>query len=245
MSDIHEGKSGVLIPAETAKSLMEGIRQMRAIYADTTRSEWWEADDLAKDISEKLGKIIENQEDALTVDHGRSHEKGLLNSKGHIVLAHFGNNALIFEGEDSPRPYVCAWEYNDETGEYSDGTCFCDPGRAWNLINPEIIEDATIHWERRDLIAALEDYGIEPSNANVQILLNDMYNMRFWRESAIQAGCEEIERSIAKCDALWEQRPAHIKEKDGYSLSSEQRDMSLGKEGLAQENPLHREFPER
>lgn len=62
MSD--KKQAGIFIPMDIAQNLMKDIEQMRTIYADQTRSDWWDADDIAKDVAEQLGELIEKQKEA-------------------------------------------------------------------------------------------------------------------------------------------------------------------------------------
>lgn len=55
-------QEGIYIPFDTAQKLMQDIREMRSIYADRSREDWWDADDIARHVSEQLGRIIEEPE---------------------------------------------------------------------------------------------------------------------------------------------------------------------------------------
>ena len=49
------------LTAEQAINLRCDIKDMEAIYSDQGRDEWWDADDLARDIAESLGTIIDDE----------------------------------------------------------------------------------------------------------------------------------------------------------------------------------------
>ena len=58
----EEKQDGIFIPADLAQSLMEDIEEMRNIYADQSRGDWFDADDIARDVAERLGSVIESQQ---------------------------------------------------------------------------------------------------------------------------------------------------------------------------------------
>ena len=49
------------IPADEAKLLRARIDEMKAIYADEARADWYDADDMAREIAESLGGLLEAQ----------------------------------------------------------------------------------------------------------------------------------------------------------------------------------------
>ena len=52
-------KNPVLIGFRNAQNLLDKIRLMRAIYSDETRGDWFEADDIALQVAQELGDILE------------------------------------------------------------------------------------------------------------------------------------------------------------------------------------------
>lgn len=52
-------KNPVLIGFRNAQNLLDKIRLMRAIYSDETRGDWFEADDMALQVAQELGDILE------------------------------------------------------------------------------------------------------------------------------------------------------------------------------------------
>ena len=51
----------VRIPAEDAAVFCARIDEMKAIYADEARADWYDADDMAREIAESLGELLEAQ----------------------------------------------------------------------------------------------------------------------------------------------------------------------------------------
>ena len=49
----------VVIPANKVEWFRSRIAEMSRIYADETRSDWFDADDIAREVAEELGRIIE------------------------------------------------------------------------------------------------------------------------------------------------------------------------------------------
>lgn len=145
------------------------------------------------DLVDEIYWIIDNLKQERE-DRAQQTEKLSLESpltpKGHVILARFGDDALLFRGESSPQPYVCAWGYDDKTGEWGHGTYYSDLGRAWDRIHPEIIEEASVRWQREDLRATLIDQGIEPFDKVVNDFLYEVNHLRGWRDNAIESGNE-------------------------------------------------------
>lgn len=149
-----------------------------------------------------------------------------MDPKGHTVLARNADSALLFTSPDAPTPFVIACGYDEKTGEWASGLYRSDLGRAWEEFQPGIVESASIRWQREDFEAALAQQGIEPTRENVNLLINETRGLRGWQEHAISNGWEHMEDCILSCDELNRQR-------DGYTLSSESRDMREAQEGLS------------
>lgn len=70
--------------------------------------------------------------------------------KGNIELVRFGSTAILFCGGDEPFAVVNG--YDGKTGEWSgDSVRVDDLSVAWDIADPEIIEDATVKWTRTDV----------------------------------------------------------------------------------------------
>lgn len=117
-----------------------------------------------------------------------------------VVLAREGDDALVFTGINSPEPFVVAHGYDEATNSWSHGSYYSDLGYAWDEFRPEIIEGATIRWEREDFEKALENQGIEPTDANVQALINETVDMRGLKDIATEHGSEYIEECVSGVD---------------------------------------------
>lgn len=100
----------------------------------------------------------------------------LFDPKGNVVLEQFedsayGTTAVLLRPESAAYraqtglgdPYVVAYGYDKETGEWSHGYYTSNLSYAVDRANPEILEEATIKWQREDFEAALEEKGLEPS----------------------------------------------------------------------------------
>ena len=103
----------------------------------------------------------------------------LFDPKGNVVLEQFedsayGTTAVLLRPESAAYraqtglgdPYVVAYGYDKETGEWSHGYYTSNLSYAVDRANPEILEEATIKWQREDFEAALEEKGLEPSKRN-------------------------------------------------------------------------------
>lgn len=112
--------------------------------------------------------------------------------KGRTVLARNGEDALLFTSPTSPTPYVIACGYDEATGEWASGLYRSDLGRAWDEFQPDIIEQATVRWQRQDLEQALMAADIPPTRENVNDLLSATEYMRGWEDVAIQNGNEML-----------------------------------------------------
>lgn len=127
---------------------------------------------------------------------------GAIDPKGNIVIEQFEDaTALLFQ-PGNVQPFCVAENYNRATGEWSSGTYFGSVADAHDRANPEIIEGATVKWEKEDIREKLENNGIEPSEENVQIVIdgdpglwlkpmNDMFNFDF-RGSMIADGNDSL-----------------------------------------------------
>ena len=113
-----------------------------------------------------------------------------LDPKGNVVLARFGNDALIFRGGPY-EPYVVASGYDEQTGTWSHGTYYSDLSRAWDYIHPDILEEVTVKWMRDDFAESLEEHGIEATDDNICDLM-DRCDMSWWKDNAISHGNEYI-----------------------------------------------------
>lgn len=176
-------------------------------------------------------------------------EKAPADPKGRIPIAEFDRCALLYRPENTYQPFVVAYGYDKDTGEWSHGSYYGDLGHAFDEANPEIIEDATVRWELEDIRAKLEEYGIEASDHNIaEVLGGDIYTKpiaKCMKENMIQSGHEDLESHISylkEKECFEAKSPQMQKDDKGYSLSSEQRDASAAKEALGANRSI---VPER
>lgn len=134
----------------------------------------------------------ETQRQAAAQDQIQSLSSVQLDPKGHVVLAEFGNDALVFTGRQAVEPFVCASGYDAKTGEWTSGSYYSDISRAYERINPEIIEQSCVRWEREDFRAALIDQGLEATEDNVNALAVLSDYMEGWKDWAIENGNEDL-----------------------------------------------------
>lgn len=86
--------------------------------------------------------------------------------KGNVELTRFGSTAILFCGGD--QPFMVVRGYDGKTGEWHGDPVRVDNlSTAWDIADPEIIEDATVKWTRTDIADILEDRGIEANEWNV------------------------------------------------------------------------------
>lgn len=92
--------------------------------------------------------------------------------KGNVELVRFGSTAILFCGGDEPFAVVNG--YDGKTGEWSgDAVRVDDLSVAWDIADPEIIEDATVKWTRTDVADILEGRGIEANDWNIDAAIKD------------------------------------------------------------------------
>lgn len=90
--------------------------------------------------------------------------------KGNVELVRFGSTAILFCGGDEP--FMVAKGYDGKTGEWSgDSVRVADLSVAWDIADPEIIEDATVRWTRTDVADILEGRGIEANDWNIDAVI--------------------------------------------------------------------------
>lgn len=102
-------------------------------------------------------------------------------SKGNVELVRFGSTAILFCGGDEP--FAVVKGYDGKTGEWSgDSVCVDDLSVAWDIADPEIIEDATVKWTRTDVADILESKGIEANAWNIDAVIKHPgpENSPFW-----------------------------------------------------------------
>lgn len=133
----------------------------------------------------------------------------LFDPKGNVVLEQFedsayGTTAVLLRPESAAYraqtglgdPYVVAYGYDKETGEWSHGYYTSNLSYAVDRANPEILEEATIKWQREDFEAALEEKGLEPSKRNTEALIQACGKMQGWKDWATVGGNETIEDAV-------------------------------------------------
>lgn len=182
----------ITISAELARWVIDQQRRMTAILEEEQRADWFEADDIARRIADELAVEFERAlETPSELD-----PRGLLDPKGNVVLMEFEGgggraDAFVFRGGECS-PFVYAFDYDRETGEWSQGRYFSDPCRAYFAANPKIVEGSAIWWEREDFARALEEAGIAPSDFDIDVLIDRCRDMKGWLDRAIEDGNEMI-----------------------------------------------------
>ncbi len=90
--------------------------------------------------------------------------------KGNVELVRFGSTAILFCGGDEP--FAVVKGYDGKTGEWSgDAVRVDDLSVAWDIADPDIIEDATVKWTRSDVADMLESRGIEANAWNIDAVI--------------------------------------------------------------------------
>lgn len=122
--------------------------------------------------------------------------------KGNIVMETFEDgsgrtDALIFR-PGAAQKYVVAHGYDAETGEWSQGSYFSDPMRAYAEANPEVLEESLVVWEKDDVRAALEDEGMAAEDIEdaTRGILAEEGGMKGWRDWAVQEGNDIIRAAV-------------------------------------------------
>lgn len=182
----------ITISAELARWVIDQQRRMTAILEEEQRADWFEADDIARRIADEVAVEFER---ALETPNDPD-LRDLLDPKGNVVLMEFEDrggrvDAFVFRGGECS-PFVHAFDYDRESGEWSQGRYFSDPCRAYFAANPKIVEGTATWWEREDFARALEEAGIEPSDFNIDVLIDRCRDMKGWLDRAIVDGNEMI-----------------------------------------------------
>lgn len=178
----------------------------------------------------------------------------LFDPKGNVVLEQFedsayGTTAVLLRPESAAYraqtglgdPYVVAYGYDKETGEWSHGYYTSDLSYAFDRANPEILEEATIKWQREDFEAALEEGGFKQSKKNLNALINKCFGMKGWKEVATQHGNEAISDALLYGNLELERNPklaidgkavvdyamSNSKEKPGLDSSQEPKEYGI------------------
>lgn len=184
-----------------------------------------------------------------------------IDPKGNVLLETFGSDALLFR-PGAVQPYVVAHGYDGRTGEWGHGTYFSDPASAYEAANPEIIEDATIRWEREDVREKLEEYGCATDDKNIaKVLVNTQPGYKnvaeYMKENGYEAGRADLDETVGRLKeqgvlvpeseapaARQRENELHkkvfgfgfldeaSKGEDGYTLGSEVKGVSAAKEEL-------------
>lgn len=90
--------------------------------------------------------------------------------KGNVELVRFDSTAILFCGGDEP--FMVVKGYDRKTGEWQgDPVRVDDLSVAWDIADPEIIEDATVKWTRSDVADMLEGRGIEANAWNIDAVV--------------------------------------------------------------------------
>lgn len=83
----------------------------------------------------------------------------LTDPKGNVVLGSFGKNAIVYMPDSTYNPYVRAFGYDPETGEWVQGHYTDDLAKAWLDADPDYIEDACLCMTRHDVRARIEAWN--------------------------------------------------------------------------------------
>lgn len=120
--------------------------------------------------------------------------------KGNVQLVRFGTTAILFCGGD--KPFAVVKGYDGKTGAWSeDSVRVNDLSVAWDIANPEIIEDATVKWTRSDVADILEGKGIEANDWNIDAVIKhpDLENSPFLLgEMSKDGGGDYLDLTIAQ-----------------------------------------------
>ncbi len=133
-----------------------------------------------------------------------------IDPKGNIVLKEFGGTALLFRPASPYEPYVVADGYDKASGDWSSGSYFSDPGKAWEKADPEIIEKACIRWERDDIKAALENEGYPATEANISWMSGNITMQGFY-SGLVSEGNERLGWLVQDEDRYLDQKDSEPK----------------------------------
>ena len=119
---------------------------------------------------------------------------------GNIELTRFGSTAILYCGGDEP--FAVVRGYDRKTGEWSGEAVYVDDlSVAWDIANPEIIEEATVKWTRGNIAEILNEKGIEPCEWNIDAVIKhpDLENSPFLLgEMSKDGGGDYLDLTIAQ-----------------------------------------------
>jgi hypothetical protein len=102
----------------------------------------------------------------------------------NVVIARAGDNALIYRECNKLTPYIVAYGYNEERGDWCQGSYHDDLGRAYNEFHPEIIEGLTTRWHKDDVFyAACAEVEVDPDTVDDRLrdrMVAEFVNDKAW-----------------------------------------------------------------
>lgn len=137
-----------------------------------------------------------------------------LDPKGRAVLARFGEDALVFQGEGAVQPFVVAYDYDPATGEWAYGSYYSCAANAWAEADPAVVRGGTGTWVwDTDLAEALEEAGHEPTPFNMKLLENELCST----DGLAEAHADNVRRALREAIADIEGYLSQAPEQDGFA----------------------------
>lgn len=209
-------------------------------WAGEDRNDLWKNVFHAGEIETRAGAFYYEGEGAFVDDPALAMAVRAIDPKGRIPIAEFDRCALLYRPENTYQPYVVAYGYDKDTGEWSHGSYYGDLGHAFDEANPEIIEEASVRWEIEDVREKLEEYDVDVTDYNVAEVLTGDIGIKpvakYMRDNMIASGHEDLNdriHSLKDQNRFIGQGDAAQKGDKGYSLSSEHKDAQAAKTALA------------
>ena len=140
--------------------------------------------------------------------------------------------------------YCVAYGFDEADGIWSYGKYTNNLAYAYDMANPDVIEEATVRWNWEDLAYAHSDYPImdAPYEEHQQIIAElkkecgaeAIKTLKQWKDSAISQGNEQL-ASIERLTSILEAREAEREafQEQRSSLKDEGRDAKGSSDALA------------
>lgn len=140
--------------------------------------------------------------------------------------------------------YCVAYGFDEADGSWSYGKYTNNLAYAYDMANPDVIEEATVRWNWEDLAYAHSDYPImdAPYEEHQQIIAElkkecgaeAIKTLKQWKDSAISQGNEQL-ASIERLTSILEAREAEREafQEQRSSLKDEGRDAKGSSDALA------------
>lgn len=117
-----------------------------------------------------------------------------LDPQGNVVLATYGEDALVYRGQRAVQPFVVAHGYDGTSGEWRYGNYYHDLADATDAVDPDVIGDAVIRWDTSSIIFELKKQGVEVNDENINAVAKEFAET--WNQQARRLGYSIINDAV-------------------------------------------------